>query len=183
MAGTNDFKAIATGGGANVITQSEFAALTSFLANGFSSGVVESDQFNKVIRQASFVASGIGKIISDVNLNALDDGNLATFASNLLSAIATSISSSKSHAASGYQVFPGGLVVQWGTVTVAASGVNTDVTLPLTFPNNGFQSVVSPANVNTATYPPGSEIISTTTIRFNCNHTTTVLCRWIAIGN
>lgn len=87
MAGTNDFKAVATGGGANVITQSAYAALTTFLANGYSSGVVASNQFNKIIRQSSFVSAAIGKIIADANLNALDDGDLSTFSANLLTAL------------------------------------------------------------------------------------------------
>lgn len=87
MAGTNDFKAIATGGGANVITQSAYTALTTFLSNGYSSGVVASNQFNKIIRQSSFVSAGIGKIIADANLDALDDGDLATFSANLLTAL------------------------------------------------------------------------------------------------
>ena len=75
MAGTNDFKAIATGGGANVITQSEFATLTSFLANGYSSGVVASNQFNKVIRQSSFISAVIGQLVANANINAVDDGD------------------------------------------------------------------------------------------------------------
>lgn len=87
MAGTNDFKAIATGGGANVITQSEFAALTSFLANGFSSGVVESDQFNKVLRQSSFIAAALGQLVADAGINAVDDGDVSGFVADLVSAL------------------------------------------------------------------------------------------------
>lgn len=85
MAGTNDFKAIATGGGANVITQEAYSALTSFLANGFSSGVVESDQFNKVIRQSSFIAAVLGQLIADTGINAVDDGDVPGFVADLIS--------------------------------------------------------------------------------------------------
>jgi hypothetical protein len=87
MAGTNDFKAIASGVGANVITQPAFEALSSFLANGYSSGVVASDQFNKVIRQSSFIAAAIGQFVANANINAVDDGDVAGFAADLLAAI------------------------------------------------------------------------------------------------
>lgn len=87
MAGTNDFKAVATGGGANVITQSAYAALTTFLANGYSAGVVASDQFNKIIRQSSFVSAAVGQFVANAELNALDDGDLSTFVANLTAAI------------------------------------------------------------------------------------------------
>jgi phage-related tail fiber protein len=86
MAGTNDFKAVATGVGANVITQSAYAALTSFLANGYSSGVVASDQFNKIIRQSSFIAAAIGQIVADAEINAVDDGDVPGFVADLISA-------------------------------------------------------------------------------------------------
>lgn len=91
MPGTNDFKAIATGVGANVISQSAYAALTSFLANGYSSGVVDSDQFNKVIRQSSFVAAAIGQIVANANINAEDDGDIAGFVSDIITAIAATL--------------------------------------------------------------------------------------------
>lgn len=89
MAGTNDFKAIATGVGANVITQSAFAALSSFLANGYSSGVVASDQFNKIIRQSSFISAVVGQIVANAEINAVDDGDVAGFVTDFLSAIST----------------------------------------------------------------------------------------------
>lgn len=87
MAGTNDFKAVATGGGANVVTQSAYAALTTFLANGYSSGVVASNQFNKVVRQSSFVAAAIGQLIANAGINADDDGDLSGFVADLVSAM------------------------------------------------------------------------------------------------
>lgn len=87
MAGTNDFKSLATGVGANVLTQAEYEALASLLANGFTSGVADSKTINKVLRQSSFVAEAIAKIIADNNVNALDDGDVATFKANLLAAI------------------------------------------------------------------------------------------------
>lgn len=87
MAGTNNFLAVATGAGANVITQSAYAALTTFLANGYSSGVVASNQFNKIIRQSSFMAAAIGQLVANANINALDDGDVSGFADDIAEAI------------------------------------------------------------------------------------------------
>lgn len=88
MAGTNDFQAFATGGSANVLTQSAYAALTTLIANGFQSGVANSQQLNKVWRQSSVVAAAIGSIVASANLNALDDGNISVLAANIRSALA-----------------------------------------------------------------------------------------------
>lgn len=87
MPGTNEFKAFATGGGANVLTPSAYAALTALLANGFSAGVAPSQQLNTVWRQSSFVAAAVAQLIADAGPNALDDGNLSVFVANLKAAI------------------------------------------------------------------------------------------------
>lgn len=87
MAGTNDFLVFGTAGGANVISQAAYAALAARTA-GFSSGEAVSGQLNKVWRQTAFAAAALGKIISDSDRNALDDGNLTTFVTNLLNALA-----------------------------------------------------------------------------------------------
>lgn len=143
MAGTNDFKAIATGGGANVITQSAFAALTTFLANGYSSGVVHSDQFNKIIRQSSFIASVIGKIISDAELDALDDGDDTTLASNLLSALGSRPGHTYTANDWAWIDKASGLFCQWGYVSMlipdsANAVVTSAFTFPTSFPNSIF---------------------------------------------
>lgn len=91
MAGTNEFKPFATDGAANVLSQAAYAALTSLISNGFQSGVADSAQVNKVLRQATFGTAALGKIIADANLNAVDDGDLATFVSRLLSGIQVGI--------------------------------------------------------------------------------------------
>lgn len=80
---TNELKQLAESGGANVLTQVEYEALTTLLANGFSSGVVPSNQFNKILRQATFAAAMIGQFTADNSgEDVLDDGDLATFQNN-----------------------------------------------------------------------------------------------------
>ncbi len=83
MAGTTDFLPFATGGGANVISQSLYAADTT-VTNGFSSGIAPSAKFNKVWRQSSFVAAGVATWMANtLNTNIPDDGNLSSFVTNL----------------------------------------------------------------------------------------------------
>lgn len=80
---TNDFLPFATGGGANVISQPDYAALPA-LPTGFQSGVAKSQQLNKVWRQSSIMAAVLAQFISDqTGQDALDDGTIATLLANL----------------------------------------------------------------------------------------------------
>ncbi|MFV7518493.1 glycine-rich domain-containing protein [Enterobacter kobei] len=76
---TNNFKAFATGAGANVMTQADWEALPALLS-GFSSGKAASAQVNKALRQASFIAAAVAQYVSTTgNVDVLDDGNLSGF--------------------------------------------------------------------------------------------------------
>ncbi len=80
---TNDFKAFATGNGANVISQADYLALAA-LVSGFSSGKASSAQVNKALRQATVMANVLAQFIADsANVDVLDDGNTAAILSNL----------------------------------------------------------------------------------------------------
>ncbi|WP_371355602.1 hypothetical protein ACA087_00835 [Pseudomonas chlororaphis] len=84
---TNDFLPFGGGSGANVLSQSAYAALAA-RTNGFSSGVAKSPELNKVWRQASIMASSLAQFISDQSgQNVVDDGTTATIINNLLVAI------------------------------------------------------------------------------------------------
>lgn len=87
MAGTNQFKAFATGGSAYTLTAADYAALTDFLANGFPSGIVDGARFNTVLRQVCMIAAAMGKIVSDANLDAMDNGNVTALAANIYAAL------------------------------------------------------------------------------------------------
>ena len=85
---TNDFQPFAYGGAANVVSQSAYIALTSILQNGFSSGVAQSAQLNKVWRQSSIMAAVLAQFSSDYSgQNSTDDGTTATLETNLIAAI------------------------------------------------------------------------------------------------
>ncbi|MFB1415958.1 hypothetical protein ACEXAH_08865 [Klebsiella michiganensis] len=80
---TNDFKAFATGNGANVISQADYLALAA-LVSGFSSGKASSAQVNKALRQATVMANVLAQFIADsANVDVLDNGNTAAILSNL----------------------------------------------------------------------------------------------------
>lgn len=75
----NDLKLFAGSSSANVMTQAEYEAHQA-LVNGFSTGVAQSKQLNKVWRQSSFAAAMIGLFTSlNANEDVLDDGNVEAF--------------------------------------------------------------------------------------------------------
>ncbi len=85
----NDFLPFASGAGANVTPQSEWAVLQA-LATGFISGKASSAQINKALRQSTFVASAIAQFISaKTNSDISDDGNIDGFISKLQAALLT----------------------------------------------------------------------------------------------
>ena len=85
----NDFLPFAAGLGANVLTQAQYAALPSLIANGFTAGVTPSIQVNKVWRQSSIMAAVLAQlIVAETGQPAIDDGTTATLLTNLQAAIA-----------------------------------------------------------------------------------------------
>lgn len=87
MSGTNQFLALGVGGGANTLTPTAYAALTSLLSTGFQSGVAPSIQFNTAFRQTTTMAAAIGQFIADQNINAMDDGSPSNLKVSLKSAL------------------------------------------------------------------------------------------------
>lgn len=95
----------------------------------------------------------------------------------------------------GWQKLPSGLIVQWGTATIPASGTSTSsVTagFPIAFPNAALNAVaVAGGNINTGTGGVAPiRVTSLTTLNMNlngdCNGFTTFnqTCpvRWVAFG-
>ena len=72
----------------------------------------------------------------------------------LPAAIASRPEMSKSHAANGYQKFPGGIIIQWGLTSTTPSG--SSVTFPIAFPSSVYSIVLGqnttaiPANAYSA---------------------------------
>ncbi|MBY4733998.1 phage tail protein [Cupriavidus pauculus] len=85
----NDFLVFGGGAGANVISQVTYSGLAARTA-GFSSGVAQSAQLNKVWRQSSIMAAVLAQFISDRSgQDVLDDGTTATILANLKASAAT----------------------------------------------------------------------------------------------
>ena len=83
----NDFMPFALAGNANVTAQAIYLALGA-RSSGFQSGVAQSDQVNKVLRQAAFIAAMVAQFTADQSgLNMLDNGDQAGAEANFLAAI------------------------------------------------------------------------------------------------
>jgi len=90
----NELLPFAVAPSANVMTQAEYAALTA-RAGGFVSGVAQSEQLNKVWRQAAFVAAMIGQYTANnSDEDVLDNGDVDTFEQNFALAVAATAVSS-----------------------------------------------------------------------------------------
>lgn len=91
MPGTNQFLPFAVGAGANTLTPTAYAALTSLLSSGFVSGVANSAQFNTALRQATTAAAGLAQFVANQGINVNDDGSAGNFAAGVQSAVRASI--------------------------------------------------------------------------------------------
>ena len=84
---TNEFKPFSIAGGANIISQAEYEALAA-LSTGFSSGVAKASEINKVLRQASFIASALAQYTANKSgLDVLDNGDLNGFITKMTTAL------------------------------------------------------------------------------------------------
>lgn len=88
----SDFLPFSGAAGANVLSQSAYAALAS-RTSGFSSGVAKSAELNKVWRQSSIMSAVLAQFINDVSgVDSIDDGTITTLLANLKSGLRTSLS-------------------------------------------------------------------------------------------
>lgn len=85
---SNQYYSFAVGVGANTLTNSAYAALSTLLSNGFQPGVASSEQMNTVWRQATTAAAGVAQFAADnQSADVLDDGSAANFAARLDAAV------------------------------------------------------------------------------------------------
>ena len=93
MTATTEILPFANSVGANVIGQNTYAALTELLANGFSTGVAQSNQLNKVWRQSSFMAAGLANFCVSQGVSVPDDGDLSGLVTEITNALTNLIGS------------------------------------------------------------------------------------------
>lgn len=87
MALQNDFLTFSAAAGANVLSQSAYAAAAE-TATGYVSGTASSAAANKTLRQCSLIAATVAQFIVDKAVQpAVDDGTTATLEANFIAAI------------------------------------------------------------------------------------------------
>lgn len=83
-----DFLPFAVGAGANVETQTAWAAESVLLSNGFQAGIAPSAKFNKALRQASIMSASLAQFIAaETGANVIDDGTTSTIVANMAAAV------------------------------------------------------------------------------------------------
>lgn len=94
-----------------------------------------------------------------------------------------------SKAITGYQKLPSGLIIQWGSTTVATvvgNNVNKDVTFPIAFPGGGLIGFAVPKNATPSQFiTTSAEGISATLLTIVCSSGISfpaLNVGWIAIG-
>lgn len=168
---TNDFLSFAGDGAANVLTQSDYAALTTILADGFSSGILPSERLNKVLRQSAAISNAVGAMIASSGLNALDDGDAATLLANLKSSISAQTGRlGHSYADNDWAYIDqkNGLKIQWGNGMY--SGGSGSFSFPTAFSSACFfvlitsvDSVLGPSPIVSSKSTSGFAIIDSDT--------------------
>jgi hypothetical protein len=83
----NQILPFATGVGANVVPPTTYAQ-ESYLQQGFQDGILDPNDLNTVLRQASFSSAMIAQFTADYGPNAVnDDGNLPNYEANFVAAL------------------------------------------------------------------------------------------------
>lgn len=162
MAGSSQYLPFAAGTGANTLTPTAYAALSTLLANGFTAGVAQSQQFNTLFRQASVGVAGLAAFMANQGLTVNDDGSSGNFAANVLQAI-QAVVQSKLGNFSAYGTITGAT-----TLTAAQSGsafelVNSGYTVTLPAPttaNLNFTMYVASASATVTIATPSGNIIN-----------------------
>lgn len=159
-----DYLPVATGAGANVASQADFAG-SGWQQDGFTAGVAEPDEANKIWRQSSMVAACVANFISQVlNINVLDDGDINTLITNFtdaVEAVASGAGSPKVVAVAysaninfdcskGNSLLPSFEVTLTGNTTLAVSNAVAGQLVVMTFIQDatGGRIVTFPANVD-----------------------------------
>lgn len=141
MPGNNQILPFALGGGANVLTPSQYAALAS-RPTGFAAGVAQSAHLNTVWRQSAFVASAIAQMIADVTgLDVNDDGVTLGFEKSLSLAMN---------------------LISYGVDTGTANAYAVAYTIPITTKDDGrrLRFKAQYANTGASTFSPNGLAVS-----------------------
>lgn len=156
-----------TAGGATAMALSDIGACVTFSNAGAQSTTLPDPSTLTVGATSEVTKVGGGTLVvgsfgaatninsaagATVNTITLNNGENVLFtwdgaqwiASGTFMARYAAMSLGQSLTANGYQKFPGGLIIQWGTITPPSVGTaNYAVTFPITFPNAALNTMVS----------------------------------------
>lgn len=127
---TNDFLPFATGISADVQSQADFAAASS-TTNGFTAGIAEPANVNKVWRQSSFMAAAIAACLVQKGISAPDNGDLNGMVAKILSVLGGYFKSASDY----------GAVADFGITSASANDVFIQSALN-TFPVGGGTLII-----------------------------------------
>lgn len=115
-------------GGANIATAAgDFASF-----RGYASGVVRCERYTRASGAALLLASSAEAQALTNTVKTITPATLA----------AAFQGGNQSLAANGYQKLPGGLILQWGSITIVAGG--STITLPVAFNNTNYRLCALP---------------------------------------
>ena len=191
VTGTSAFTGNATFSGTSTVVGSSTAASFS----GAGTGLTGTASSLSIGGNAATVTNGVyttgtqtiaGSKTFSSTITGDISGNSATVTNGIYTTNFTG--SNQQLAASGWQKLPGGLIMQWGTVSAAAANSTTAVTFPIAFPNAVF-SVVATVEGDTTTGSAGNlgaiKTNAITTSTFNLVYSddvTSTSIRWFANG-
>lgn len=162
---------------ANAVSASKWAAARTITLAGDATGSVSLDGSANVTLTVAVADDSHAHLIGNV------DGLQAA----LDAKVATASYSTKSLSSTGYQKLPSGLIIQWGSISIAAESSAT-VTLPLTFPNSflqGFAGAILDASITSAVASAYVSPLTTSTILVSNDgygSSTTKTIAWFVIG-
>ncbi len=112
------------------------------------------------------------------------DGAGSLLDADLMDGIDMSAAANKSHLDQGFQKFPGGLIMNWGSQSVAAN-TTVNVTLPKAYASNHFQCIQSPGTaLATSTNESNGACIPISLTQLSIQNINDVanIIRWFSIG-
>lgn len=129
--------------GTNLLTQEQYEGDAQRII-GHQPGVARSKLENKALRQATSMAAGLAQYIADNQTDDVSDSLTAAQVSAMLtSANAATFADNQALTNPGYQILPGGLIIQWGVATHTITPASVDrgeftFSFPIAFTTSNF---------------------------------------------
>jgi hypothetical protein len=143
--------------------------LMSFDSSGVCTGTILASGLKTPINfNITGDVTGTGSFSGDGDFSINTDLNLANFASL------------KSY--NGYQMFPSGIMLQWGSATVTATGTHMTANFPTAFPTACWRMVASDNGDGGTPNIFSIGAISRTQYEYDTNESTGGIGLWFAIG-